>query len=137
MKPRLELLAIATLLAVVDVVHKLMTPTQYHHPRSPFAAAAIAAVVLGLVACVPRLSSRAALLGAGVAAGGALGNLLSLAIWSKGVPDPLVLFGARTGVAFNLADAFALVGDVVLLTAVMIHALRHRAVLHEPLAKPS
>ena len=46
-------------------------------------------------------------------------------VWSQGVPDPLVI-GRTSGVAFNLADLFALSGDMLLLSAVAVHGVRHR-----------
>jgi lipoprotein signal peptidase len=129
MRPRLELLAIALVFATIDLSYKLATPADYHHARSRFAALAIAVVILGLIVFVPRVPSHVALFGAAVAAGGALGNLLSLFIWQQGVPDPLVIQGATHGVAFNLADVFAFTGDVVLLSAVVLHGVRRRAQL--------
>ena len=86
-------------------------------------------VVIGLVLFVPRLPSRAALLGAALATGGALGNLVSILVWTQGVPDPLVVGGAAYGIAFNLADAFVFIGDAVMLSAVVVYAVRHRAEL--------
>jgi hypothetical protein len=35
------------------------------------------------------------------------------------------------GVAFNLADLFAITGDALLLSAVVLHGIRHRARLRE------
>jgi lipoprotein signal peptidase len=77
---------------------------------------------------VPRIPSRTIVLGAGIAAGGALGNLLSALIWAEGVPDPLV----SGRIAFNLADAFVLAGDALLLCGAAIFALRNRDALHRP-----
>ncbi len=51
--------------------------------------------------------------------------------WSEGVPDPLVLAGPTYEVAFNLADVFALCGDAMLLSAVILHGVHHRAQLRE------
>jgi hypothetical protein len=48
------------------------------------------------------------------------------------VPDPLVVAGAVHGVAFNLADVFALTGDALLLSAIVLHGVRHRARLRQP-----
>ena len=132
MTRRLELIVIALVFATIDLAYKLATHADYHHARSRFAAFAIAAVVLGLVVFVPRVSSRAAMLGAAIAAGGALGNLVSLFVWSQGVPDPIVVHGATRGIAFNLADVFAFAGDALLLSAIVFHGLRNRARLREP-----
>jgi len=131
MSRRLELVAIASVFATIDIAYKLATHADYHHARSRFAAFAIAAVVLGFVVFVPRVPSRVALVGAAVAAGGALGNLVSLFVWSQGVPDPIVVQGATTGIAFNLADVFAFTGDSLLLSAIVVHGLRHRARLRD------
>ncbi len=81
---------------------------------------------------MPRVPSHAALIGAAIAAGGALGNLVSVLAWSKGVPDPLVIQGATHGIAFNLADVFAFTGDTLLLSAVVVHGVRRRDRLREP-----
>jgi lipoprotein signal peptidase len=67
-------------------------------------------------------------LGAGIAAGGALGNLVSALAWRAGVPDPLVL----RDVAFNLADLFVLAGDALLLASAAVYALRNRDRLRQP-----
>ena len=128
---RLLLIATAVLVAAADLVYKAIVSASYHHLRSPAIAVLAAAVITALVALVPRLPSPAASLGAGLAAGGALGNLVSVLAWSEGVPDPLVLTGAQYGVAFNLADVFALVGDVLLLSAAVLYGIRHRTRLHE------
>jgi lipoprotein signal peptidase len=129
---RALLVATAGAVAAVDLAHKAAVPAAYHHLRSPLIAV-VAAVVIGLlIALVPRLPSPAASLGAGLAAGGALGNLVSVLAWSDGVPDPLVVAGARYGIAFNLADVFAVGGDALLLSAAVLYTLRHRQRLHEP-----
>jgi lipoprotein signal peptidase len=128
---RALLLGTAGVVAAVDLGHKATVATPYHNLR-PMAIAALAAfVIIALVAFVPRLPSRAASLGAGLAAGGALGNLVSVLAWSEGVPDPLVVAGSGYGIAFNLADVFAVVGDAMLLSAAVLYGLRNRARLHE------
>ena len=133
MSRRLELVTVAFVFATVDIAYKLATHADYHHARSRFAAFAIAAVVLGLVVFVPRVPSRIAVLGAAIAAGGALGNLVSLFVWSQGVPDPIVVQGATHGIAFNLADVFAFTGDALLLSAIVVHGVQHRARLRQPI----
>jgi short-subunit dehydrogenase len=47
------------------------------------------------------------------------------------VPDPFVVTGATHGLAFNLADVFAVGGDSILLSVVILLGLRRRAALRE------
>ena len=129
---RALLLAAALTCAAIDLLHKALTHAEFHHARTPYITLVMAALIAALVALVPRLPSTAAALGAGVACGGALGNLVSLLAWPQGVPDPLVLVGATHGLAFNLADLFAVFGDTLLLSAVILHGLQQRAHLREP-----
>src|SRR5919108_5400523 len=127
---RVLLLATAAALAAIDLTHKVLHSAEFHHARGWFAAFVMLALIAALVVLVPRLPSNAAAVGAGVACGGALGNLVSLLAWTQGVPDPLVVVGSTHGVAFNLADLFAVAGDGVLLSAVVVHGVRRRAELH-------
>jgi lipoprotein signal peptidase len=128
--PRQTLVLLALGVAAVDLTHKLVVHADYHHVRSRYVAIAMIAVIAGLVVLVPRVPSRAALLGGAAAVGGALGNLCSLLIWGgRGVPDPLVLQVETTGLAFNLADVFAVVGGIVMITAVVVQGLRRQAAL--------
>ena len=128
---RAVLVSSAIVFAAIDLLHKAFDRTDFHHQRSSFVAFVIGAVVIALVLLVPRVPSNAAALGAGIACGGALGNLVSLLAWSQGVPDPLVVTGASHGLAFNLADLFAVVGDALLLSAVVVYGLRQRGRLRE------
>jgi hypothetical protein len=123
--------AIATGLAAVDLVHELIQPTRADafHPRSTAYFAAATALLAALAAVGPLLPTRAALAGAGVAAGGVLGNLVSALAWHSAVPNPLVL----GSIATNLADLCVLGGDAALVGAVAIHVLRNRHRLREPL----
>jgi lipoprotein signal peptidase len=127
---RAVLAGTAVSFASVDLVHKSFAGAEYHHARTPLTALVIGAVIVGLVVLVPRISSNVAAIGAGIACGGALGNLVSLLAWRQGVPDPLVI-GRTTGLAFNLADLFAVLGDMLLLSAVAVHGVRHRHRLRE------
>jgi lipoprotein signal peptidase len=128
---RLLLVCIAVSFAAIDLVHKSLVPAEFHHARTTFVALVMAVVIAALVVLVPRVPSNAAVCGAGIACGGALGNLVSLFAWPQGVPDPLVVSGTLHGVAFNLADLFAITGDALLLSAVVLHGVRHRARLRE------
>jgi lipoprotein signal peptidase len=128
---RMLLLAGATVFASIDLAHKALHPAQFHHARDWFAAFVMFGLVAALVVLVPRIPSTAAALGAGIACGGALGNLVSLFAWAQGVPDPLVVAGATQTLAFNLADVFALAGDALLLSAAVVHGFRHRELLRE------
>jgi lipoprotein signal peptidase len=128
---RTLLVCIAVSFAVIDLLHKSLTPAEFHHARTPAVALIMAALITALIMLVPRVPSNAAAVGAGIACGGALGNLVSLLVWSQGVPDPLVIAGTLHGVAFNLADLFALTGDALLLSAIVLHGVRHRARLRE------
>ncbi len=122
----------AVVCMTIDLVHKTAVPAELYHARSPFIALLLGALVAALIVVVPRLPSNAAAVGAGIVCGGALGNLVSIFAWAQGVPDPLLIVGETHVLAFNLADVFAVVGDVLLLSAAIIHGLRQRARLRQP-----
>jgi lipoprotein signal peptidase len=126
------LLFTAIACAAVDLLHKSFTTAEFHHARTPYVAIVIGALIAALVILVPRIPSNVAALGAGVACGGALGNLISVLAWAQGVPDPFVVLGATHGLAFNLADLFAVSGDSLLLSAVILLGLRRRSALRQP-----
>lgn len=117
--------------ALIDLAHKTFNRAEFHHARPLFVAFVMGILVVALVILVPRVPSNAAALGAGIACGGALGNLVSLLTWSQGVPDPLVVAGTTHGLAFNLADLFALVGDGTLLSAIVVYGVRQHERLRE------
>jgi lipoprotein signal peptidase len=129
---RALLVCTALVFATIDLVHKSLSYAEFHHARTPYVTVVMAALIAALVVLVPRLPSKAAAIGAGIACGGALGNLVSLLAWTQGVPDPFVITGATHGLAFNLADVFAVGGDSILLSVVILLGLRRRAALHEP-----
>jgi lipoprotein signal peptidase len=118
--------------AAIDLVHKALTSAEFHHARTPYVTLVMGALIVSLIVLVPRLPSNVAAVGAGVACGGALGNLVSLLAWAQGVPDPFVIVGATHGLAFNLADLFAVGGDSLLLSVVVLLGLQRRAALREP-----
>ncbi len=125
------LVSTALAFAAIDLVHKALTSAEFHHARTPYITLVMGGLIAALVVLVPRLPSTAAAVGAGVACGGALGNLVSLLAWTQGVPDPFVVTGATHGLAFNLADLFAVSGDALLLSAVILYGMQQRARLRE------
>lgn len=130
---RALLVCTALVFAAIDLVHKSLSYAEFHHARTPYVTLVMGALITALVVLVPRLPSNAAAVGAGIACGGALGNLVSLLAWSQGVPDPFVVVGATHGLAFNLADVFAVGGDSILLSVVVLLGVRRRAALREPI----
>ena len=128
---RAILICTALVFASIDLVHKSLAYSEFHHPRTPYVTLVMGALIAALVILVPRLPSNVAALGAGVACGGAIGNLVSLLAWTQGVPDPFVITGATQGLAFNLADLFAVGGDSLLLSVVVLLGLQRRAALRE------
>jgi lipoprotein signal peptidase len=123
-------LAIGAALVVlgIDLMQLAFTPTDFHHERSAPWLVLTGALVVAILLVAPRAPSRALALAGGVAAGGALGNLVSALIWSAGVPDPLVV-----GVyAFNLADVAVVVGVCAMVTAALATIWANRGRLREP-----
>jgi lipoprotein signal peptidase len=129
---RTVLILTACAFASVDLVQKVFARAEFHHARTPYVAIVMAGLICALVVLVPRVPSTAAAFGAGVACGGALGNLVSLLVWKEGVPDPFVVVGATHGLAFNLADVFAVGGDSLLLSAMILLGMHRRAALRAP-----
>ena len=122
------LLAVMLVLASVDLVQKAREPV-YGHPRGVVYVLVAAGLTVFLVALVPRVPSLALSIAAGVAAAGALGNLLSALIWRGGVPNPIV----AGELAFNVADVCALVGAAGLVVGATLFALRNPSLLREPI----
>jgi len=120
--------AAAALVLAADLVHESLTPASFHHVRPAGVLVLAAVVAASLLAVGPRIPSLGIALGAGVAAGGALGTTVSGLAWN-GVPDPLV----HGGVAFNLSDLAIAAGDTLLIASVLVHAWTHRAHLREPI----
>jgi lipoprotein signal peptidase len=129
---RAILVSVAVVCAAIDLTHKSLSDAEIYHARTPYVTLVMGALIAALVILVPRLPSSVAAVGAGVACGGALGNLVSLLAWANGVPDPIVVAGATHGLAFNLADVFAVSGDSLLLGVVVLLGLQRRTALREP-----
>jgi lipoprotein signal peptidase len=117
----------AAVVLVADLVHEGLTPTPFHHARSPAVFVLAGTIAAALLLLAPRVPSLGVALGAGIAAGGALGTLVSGFAWS-GVPDPFV----HGNIAFNLSDLAIAFGDALLLGAVLLHAWTHRHELGKP-----
>lgn len=121
------LVAVMLALATADLVQKAREPV-YGHPRGAVYVLVAAALTLFLVALVPRVPSLTLSIAAGVAAAGALGNLLSALIWRGGVPNPIV----AGDLAFNVADVCAVTGGAALVLGAALFALRNPSLLREP-----
>jgi lipoprotein signal peptidase len=118
----------ALVVAGIALVHEVLRPTPFHHARSSGIFILAVAIAFVLLVLAPRIPSLGVALGAGIAAGGALGTVISGIAWS-GVPDPLL----QGGIAFNLSDLAIGGGDALLLASVLVYALRHRDRLRQPI----
>ena len=100
------------------------------HSRPSLYVAGLATAALVWAVALARVRSASIAVAGGIVLGGALGNLVSIALWPSlaGVPDPLV----AGGVAFNVADVAVAVGFVLLLPATALFALKHRERLFDP-----
>jgi lipoprotein signal peptidase len=122
------LIAVAAVLTAVDLVQKAGAPV-YGHPRGVGYVSVAAALTVLLALFVPRVPSRALAIAGGVAAAGAFGNLVSALTWRGGIPNPIVV----GEVAFNIADLCAVAGAVALVLGALLFALRHPALLRQPI----
>jgi lipoprotein signal peptidase len=122
------LIAVALLLTAVDLGQKASAPV-YGHPRGVAYVLVAAVITVLLVLVVPRVPSRALAVAGGVAAAGALGNLVSALAWRGGIPNPIV----AGEIAFNVADLCAATGAIALVLGAVVFALRHPALLRQPI----
>jgi lipoprotein signal peptidase len=125
--------ALGALLAAADLAVKVAvtTPAANYHTRSGAWSALVLIVVAGCLA-LARVPSTAVALAAGVTAGGAAANVISCAVSGWSVENPLVVGGATAGVAFNLADVFALTGILLLMVTTSVFSIRNRERLRPP-----
>jgi lipoprotein signal peptidase len=122
------LVAVALVLTAADLGQKASAPV-YGHPRGLAYVLVASAIAAFLVLFVPRVPSRVLSIAGGVAAAGALGNLVSALAWRGGIPNPIVI----GPVAFNIADLCAVAGAIALVLGTVLFALRNPALLRQPI----
>jgi len=123
----LLLLTPAAALATVDLVVKATVPTAswaFHHRSGAWIALCLALLVGTAFLCVVPSTSVA--VAGGVMSAGVIGNLVSARADGNWVPNPLTLTHGTFTLAFNLADVFFLLGNLLLMTALVTEAVRHR-----------
>lgn len=129
----LLILAPAAALASLDLLVKDMLPTAewaFHHRSNGWVAGSIGLLLAaGALSLVP---SRAVAFAGGVMSAGVLGNLVSARTDGNWVPNPLTINSGDYSVAFNLSDVFFLLGNLILMTALIVLTVRHRAQLAPP-----
>jgi hypothetical protein len=126
---RRVLLFAALTVAAVDLADKAVSPTlpgAYHARGAAGASAMLAMVAIGAW-MFPRAGSRLIAAAGGLMVGGGIANVLSLGIWGRGVPNPLL--SARLDIAYNLADVAIGLGLVSLLGAILVFGVQHRTEL--------
>ena len=124
------MLAVALPLAAADLISKAVLPTQdwAYHQRSPAWGLLCCVVVVGLVVVcrVPALLVPPA---TGLLMAGVVGNGVSAAFNGFVVPNPLVVEGDASVVAFNLADIWAIAGIASLMIVIGVWLVRNRHLL--------
>jgi hypothetical protein len=123
---RRVLLLSALIVAPIDLVDKATSstlPSAYHARGLGGALAMVAMVVIGAW-FFPRAGSRLIAVAGGLMVGGGMANVLSLGIWGRGVPNPLL--SERLGIAYNLADVAIGLGLLSMMAATLVFALQHR-----------
>jgi lipoprotein signal peptidase len=123
----------AVALVAVDQVVKATVSTPgwaFHHRSYGWVALSIAVLVGAFF--LTLVPSRAVAVAAGVMSAGAIGNLISARLDGNRVPNPLVIGDYQRGIAFNLADVFFLVGNMLLMSALIVMLVRRRERLAPP-----
>lgn len=124
----LVLVGTAAPLAALDLAHKATAGASHFHARSAAYVTFVLLLSLAWAAAIVLTRSPSLALGGGVLAGGAIGNVASLALW-PGVPNPIEV----APIAFNLADVFVLTGFVLVSATMLAFARANRERLSEPL----
>ena len=127
MERLLVLLTIAVSLAAVDLLVKFAVPTQPWalHQRSDVWFVGSCVLMFASLAFA-RLPSNTVTIAAGIFNGGMLGNLLSASTHHLDVPNPILIGGRTGGIAFNMADAFILTGNLMLMVSLCVLTIRYR-----------
>jgi hypothetical protein len=104
------------------------TPWWAYHERSLAWVLMCAVAVVGLM-LVTRIPAPLVPPATGLLLAGVLGNVLS-AVWNDlEVPNPILVHGDGGVLAFNLADLYALVGVILLVSAVGGWLVKNRELL--------
>ncbi len=130
MERLLALLIVAVSLAAIDLWVKLAVPTPPWalHQRSDLWFFGSCVLMFGAFA-LARLPSNTVAIAAGIFTGGILGNLLSASTDHLAVPNPILIGHQTDGVAFNMADAFILTGNLMLMISLCVLTIRYREYL--------
>ena len=128
------LAGLALVLAGADLVTKALirTPDFAFHTRPLWQLATGMAIGATLAVVVVAVGSVALATAAGIAIGGTVGNLTSVAIWGA-APNPFLVTVGAGVVAFNLADVLVISGAALIPLTAGAFAHRHRPVLRAPL----
>jgi lipoprotein signal peptidase len=123
----LSLVLVAAAAACADSWVKAVDPAPAwaFHQRSVLWVVLSALVLLAAIT-LSRVPSDGVTLGAGVLAGGVLGNLVSAGTDHLAVPDPLFVTTHAGAFAFNLADTCIVGGNLILIVALSQLVIRHR-----------
>jgi lipoprotein signal peptidase len=123
----LLLVAPAAALASIDLVVKATVPTAawaFHHRSDAWIALCFTLLVGTALLCL--VQSVPVALAGGVMSSGVIGNLVSARAAGNWVPNPLTISEGGFTVAFNLADVFFLLGNLLLMTTLVVEVVRHR-----------
>jgi hypothetical protein len=125
---RLSLIAIAACVGCLDLIVKVLKPTEadFYHRRTYSELILILAISGAAVYFVPLARSRLVAAGIGLMVGGGIGNALSIAVFPLGVPNPFFLAHDGWAIAFNLADVCVGIGFVLMAAGVIGLSVRRR-----------
>jgi hypothetical protein len=104
------------------VTHSAVDAVRFN-PRPPVQLVPFGVVALLLLVTTPLAGSRLLDLAAGALAGGAFGNIASVLVWKRGIPD----FIPAQGVLLNGADLTIAVGIAGLVAVSLLLARREAA----------